>query len=217
MRIPPGVSLLLIGSGLYWVLSSQLISSFTVLTPRLFQSLPSGQILITTVGIVCLVAGLWTVNKDLDEFRNLANGPAGHVYVLPVAFVSLDLCSTLVSLSLNSSTTELNPFVSSAIQYGFAEIAPFLISYLALSQGLAILMLRIGAWLFGESRWMRVLPFALICSVSSFGPFSNMLGLVLGYEGLLVYVFAALTSGVLAVEVCKVLRTVIALRPLILP
>lgn len=216
MRVPPGVSLLLIGSGLYWVLSSHLIWSFTVLTPGLFQSLPSGQILITTVGILCLVAGLWTVNRDLNEFRNLANSPAGHIYVLPVAFVSLDLCSTLASLSLNSSTIELNPFVSSAIQYGFAAIAPFLISYLALSQGLAILMLRIGSWLFGESGWMRVLPFALICAVSSFGPFSNMLGLVLGYEGLLVYVFAALTSGVLAIEVCKVLRTVIALRPLVL-
>lgn len=216
MRIPPGVSLLLIGSGLYWVLSSQLISSFTVLTPGLFQSFPSGQILITIVGILCLIAGLWTVNKDLNEFRNLANSPAGHIYVLPVAFVSLDLCSTLASLSLNSSTIELNPFVSSAIQYGFAAIAPFLISYLALSQGLAILMLRIGSWLFGESEWMRVLPFALICAVSCFGPFSNMLGLVLGYEGFLVYVFAALTSGVLAVQVCKVLRTVIALRPLVL-
>ena len=206
----------MIGSGLYWVLSSQLISSFTSLTPGLFQSLLSGQILITTVGILCLVAGLWTVNRDLDEFRNLANGPAGHVYVLPVVFVSLDLFSTLVSLSLNSATIELNPFVSSAIQYGFAAIAPFLISYLALSQGLAILMLRIGTWLFGDSGWLRVLPFALICAVSSFGPFSNTLGLVLGHEGLPVYVLAGLTSGVLGVVVCKVLRTAIALRPPVL-
>ena len=216
MQIPPGVSLLLIGCGLYWVLSSQLISSFTVLTPGGFQSLPSGQILITIVGILSLVAGLWTVNKDLNEFRNLANSPMGHIYVLPVAFVSLDLCSTLASLSLSSSTIELNPFVSSAIQYGFAAIAPFLISYLALSQGLAILMLRVGVWLFGESGWMRLLPFALICAVSSFGPFSNMLGLVLGYEGLLVYGVAGLTSGVVSVEVCKVLRTTIPLRPSVL-
>lgn len=161
-------------------------------------------------------AGLWTVNKDLDEFRILANSPVGHVYVLPIAFFSIDISSTLVSLSLNSSTIELNPFVSSAIQYGFVAIAPFLISYLALSQGLEILMLRIGTWLFGESRWMRVLPFALICAVSSFGPFRNMLGQVLSYEGLLVYGLAGLASRVLAVEVCKVLRTAIALRPPVL-
>ena len=216
MRISHGVSLLLIGSGLYWVLSSQLISSFTVLTPGLFQSLPSGQILITVVGIFCLIVGLWSVNNDLDEFRHLANGPAGLVYVLPIVFVSLDVCSTLTSLSLNSGTIELNPFVSSAIQYGFAAMAPFVISYLALSQGLGFLMLRFGSWLFGELAWVRVLPFALICAISSFGPFSNMLGMVLGYEGLLVYVLAGLTSAVLAVEICKVLRTTIALRPLVL-
>ena len=216
MRLPPGASLLLIGSGLYWVLSSQLISSFTVLTPGIFQSLPSGPILITTVGTLCLGAGLWTVNEDLDEFRKLANSLAGHVYILPLAFVSLDIYSTLVTLSLSSTTVELNPFVSSAIQYGFAATAPFLVSYLALSQGLAILMLRIGAWLFRESGWMQILPFALICAFSSFGPFSNLLGLILGYEGLLVYVLAGLASGVLAVEVCKILRTTIALRPPVL-
>ena len=216
MRMPVGVSFLLIGSGLYWILSSQLISSFTVLTPELFQTTPFGQVLITIIGLVCLVAGLWNVNKDLDEFRRLADSPVGYLYVLPVAFVSLDLYSTLVSLSLNSGTMELNPFVSSAIQNGFAAIFPFLISYLALSQGLAIFMLRIGTWLFGESSTMRVLPFAVICGVSSFGPFSNIFGLALRYEGWSVFVLGGLGSAVLALVVSKLLRTTIALRPLVL-
>ena len=213
--MPPGVSFLLIGSGLYWILSSQLISSFTVLAPELLLSTPSGQVLITIVGLVCLVAGLWNVSYDLDEFRKLADSPFGYVYALPLAFVSLDLYSTVTSLSLNSGTMELNPFVSSAIQNGFAVLFPFFISYLALSQGLAIFMLRIGTWLFGESSAMRVLPFALICGVSSFGPLSNILGLALR-DGWAVFVLAGLGSAVLAIVVSRLLRTAIALRPTIL-
>src|SRR6266566_931681 len=67
LRIPPGASLLLIGSGLYWILSSQLISSFTVLTPGLFQADELGGSLITVVGVVSATVGLWIVKVDFDE------------------------------------------------------------------------------------------------------------------------------------------------------
>src|SRR6266487_1407656 len=67
-RIPPGVSLLLIGSGLYWILSSQLISSFTVLTPGLFQDNTLGGSLITVVGTISAAMGLSIVRVDIDKF-----------------------------------------------------------------------------------------------------------------------------------------------------
>lgn len=212
MRKPAGMSFLLIGSGLYWILSSHLISSFTVLLPELFQFNASGQMLTTIVGIVSVVAGLWSVNTDVDEFRSLADGPWGYVYVLPVVFVAFDILSTLVALSANSGTTELNPFVSSAIEYGFAALAPFLVSYLTLSQGLAILMLRTGRWLFGESNWMRVLPFAIVSGISSFGPLSNSIGMAVGFEGWTAYVLAAVASAALVFGITRVLKTAIALR-----
>jgi len=70
-RIPPGASLLLIGSGLYWILSSQLISSFTVLTPGLFQADALGASLITVVGIISATAGLWIVRLDAVSYTHL--------------------------------------------------------------------------------------------------------------------------------------------------
>jgi hypothetical protein len=212
LRIPPGVSLLLIGSGLYWILSSQLISSFTVLSPGLFQSLPSGQTLITVVGVIALAAGLWNVGIDLGEFRRITMGPNGYVFVLPLGLVGLDLYSTLISLSLNSQTMELNPFVASAIQYGSAAILPFIISYMALSQGLALLMLRIGRLLFG-AKSVSLLPFASVFSASSFGPFSNLLGMEIGYSTFAVFLFAGAGSTMLAVMVWKSLRGTTALTP----
>ncbi len=73
-RIPPGASLLLIGSGLYWILSSQLISSFTVLTPGLFQADELGGSLITVVGVVSATAGrrrrVSYANRSLDQFSD---------------------------------------------------------------------------------------------------------------------------------------------------
>ena len=212
MRLPPGISLLLLGSGLYWLLSSQLISSFTVLTPGLFQSVPFGQDLITTTGIIAVSAGLWNIKIDLDEFRRLAATKAGYVFVLPVVIVILDLYSTMISLSLNSQTVELNPFVASAIQYGSAALIPFLISYLALSQGLALLMLAIGSWLFGDSKSIRLLPFALVCGVSAFGPFNNLIGLAVGYTNLFVYVSAIVGSALLAAMIYGLSRSATALR-----
>ena len=198
MRIPPGTSLLLIGSGIYWLLSSQLISSFTVLFPGLFQSLPSGQLAIKAIGTISLATGFWIIRTDLDELRRLTDTRMGFLYVLPIALVSLDLYSTLVNLSQNSQVMELNPFVASAIQYGSAAVFPFLISYLALSQGLALLMLRTGKWLFGNIRSVRNLPFVVICGASSFGPFSNLSGMAFGYQAT-IYVLGVLSSSVFSI------------------
>jgi len=211
LRIPPGISLLLIGSGLYWILSSQLISSFTVFSPGLFETLPAGQKLITVVGTISLTSGLWTVSIDIDEFRRLATIRNGYVFILPIVFVALDMYSTLINLSLNSRTAELNPLVASIIQYGPGAVAPFLVSYIALSQGLALFMLRIGAWLFERPRALRILPFAVVCSASSFGSLSNLLGLVLGYHTLLVYLIAITGSMALGSVILRVVRGAIAL------
>src|SRR5207245_937674 len=117
-RIPPGASLLLIGSGLYWILSSQLISSFTVLTPGLFQANALGASLITVVGIVSATTGLWMLQVDFDELRSLFSRRDGWIFTVPVALVAADVYLTLIVLSTNSQIVELNPFVSSAIARG---------------------------------------------------------------------------------------------------
>src|SRR5207244_2441204 len=129
-RIPPGASLLLIGSGLYWILSSQLISSFTVLTPGLFQA---------------------------------------------------------------------NALGSSAIGIGAAALIPFIISYLALSQGLGLFMLRVGSYLFGPLKSYRYLPFVSICGAATFGPASNLVLLLDPNAGLVTYLLGALGCTVLSI------------------
>ena len=111
-RIPPGASLLLIGSGLYWILSSQLISSFTVLTPGLFQADELGGSLITVVGVVSATVGLWIVKVDFDELRTLFSRSDGWIFTVPLALVAVDVYLTLIVLSTNSQIVELNPFVS---------------------------------------------------------------------------------------------------------
>ena len=173
-RIPPGVSLLLIGSGLYWILSSQLIASFTVLTPGLFRGNALGGSLITVVGTISAAMGLWIVRVDLDEFRGLVARRDGWTFTIPLALASSDVFLTLVVLSTNSQIVELNPFVSSAIAIGSIAVVPFILSYLALSQGLGLFMLRVGAYLFGPSKSYKYLPFVLICGVAAFGPVSNL-------------------------------------------
>src|SRR3989449_10814666 len=106
-RIPPGASLLLIGSGLYWILSSQLISSFTVLTPGLFQANGLGASLITVVGIVCATTGLWMLQVDFDELRSLFSRSDGWIFTVLLALVPADVYFTLFVLSTNSLIVEL--------------------------------------------------------------------------------------------------------------
>src|SRR5467141_2265934 len=186
-RIPPGVSLLLIGSGLYWILSSQLISSFTVLSPGLFQANALGASLITIVGI------------DAEELRGLFARRDGWIFTVPLALVAADVYLTLIVLSTNSQIVELNPFVSSAIAIAATALIPFIMSYLALSQGLVLFMLRIGSCLFGPLKSSRYLPFVSICGAAAFGPASNLVLLLDPNAGLIAYVFGALGCTVLSV------------------
>src|SRR6266481_3577985 len=197
-RIPPGVSLLLIGSGLYWILSSQLISSFTVLSPGLFQANALGASLITIVGIVSATVGLWIVRIDVEELRGLFARRDGWIFTVPLALVAADVYLTLIVLSTNSQIVELNPFVSSAIAIGATALIPFIISYLALSQGLGLFMLRVGSYLFGPLRSYRYLPFVLICGVAAFGPASNLVLLLDPTAGLVAYLLGALGCTVLS-------------------
>ena len=198
-RIPPGVSLLLIGSGLYWILSSQLISSFTVLSPGLFQANALGASLITIVGIVSATVGLWIVRIDVEELRGLFARRDGWIFTVPLALMAADVYLTLIVLSTNFQIVELNPFVSSAIAIGATALVPFIISYLALSQGLGLFMLRIGSYLFGPLKSSRYLPFVSICGAAAFGPASNLVLLLDPNAGLIAYVFGALGCTVLSV------------------
>jgi hypothetical protein len=197
-RIPPGASLLLIGSGLYWILSSQLISSFTVLTPGLFQADELGGSLITVAGVVSATVGLWIVRVDFDELRSLFSRVDGWVFTVPLALVAADIYLTLIVLSTSSQIVELNPFVSSAIGIGATALIPFIVSYLALSQGLGLFMLRVGSYLFGPLKSYRYLPFVLICGAAAFGPTSNLVLLIDPNAGLIAYFFGALGSATLS-------------------
>jgi hypothetical protein len=197
-RIPPGASLLLIGSGLYWILSSQLISSFTVLTPGLFQADVLGASLITVVGIISTTIGLWIVKVDFEELRSLFARRDGWIFTVPLALVAADVYLTLIVLSTNSQIVELNPLVSSAIAIGAAALVPFIIAYLALSQGLSLLMLRIGSYLFGPLKSLRYLPFVCICGAAAFGPASNLVLLLYPSAGLAAYFFGTLGCAVLS-------------------
>src|SRR6266446_1359170 len=197
-RIPPGVSLLLIGSGLYWILSSQLISSFTVLSPGLFQANALGASLITIVGIVSATVGLWIVRIDVEELRGLFARRDGWIFTVPLALVAADVYLTLIVLATNSQIVELNPFVSSAIAIGASALIPFIVSYLALSQGLGLFMLRVGSYLFGSLRSYRYLPFVLICGVAAFGPASNLVLLLDPNADISAYSIGALGCAMLS-------------------
>ena len=159
--------------------------------------------MITAIGVISATAGLWAVEKDLNLFCRLASRVNGYVYLLPIPLAVADIYSTLVSLSLNSQTTELNPFVASAIQYGPVAMVPFLVSYLALSQGIALFMITTGKRLFGNSSSVKWLPFATVCGVSSFGPFSNISGVVLGFGSMLSYASGAISSVALSALVFR--------------
>ena len=191
-RIPPGASLLLMGSGLYWILSSELISSFTVLTPGQFQTDALGTLFITVVGIICTAVGLWIVHVDFDELRNLFSRRDGWIFTVPVGLAAADVYLTLIVLSTSSQIVELNPFVSSAIGIGAAALVPFIVSYLALSQGLGLFMLRVGSYLFGPLKSYRYLPFVSICGAAAFGPTSNLALLIYPTAGLVAYLMGAL-------------------------
>ena len=177
MRIPGGIGLLLVGSGLYWIISSQLISSFTVLTPDLFASSSEGVSLVLTVGVACLAVGLWIIREDLESLVGLFNRSDGWVFTIPILLAVADISLTLSGLS-SGRVAELNPLVASTIRLGPMILGSFVISYMALSEGLGLLMLHLGKSLFPPNAF-RTIPFALVCGAAAFGPASNLVLLAL--------------------------------------
>lgn len=171
MKIPPGTGLLLVGSGLYWVLSGPLIGWFSVLNPTQIHLSQLGLTLILVTGIACLAFGLWIIPADLEELSKLVSRNDGWIFIIPIVLVVADTYLTLIGLA--QGNWELNPFVASAVQVGPWAVVPFVVSYISLSEGLALGMLSIGRWLFGVARASRFMPFALICGAASFGPISN--------------------------------------------
>ena len=130
-----------------------------------------GLTLVLITGIACLVVGLWIIPTDLRELYNLFSRSDGWMFTIPIVLVVADIYLTLIGLSAGNG--ELNPFVASAVQIGPWAVVPFVVSYIALSEGLALGMLSVGKWLFGVVRSSRFMPFALICGAASFGPLSN--------------------------------------------
>ena len=159
------------GSGLYWVLSGPLIGWFSVLNPAQIHLSQIGLTLVLIAGIASLVVGLWIIPTDLQELYKLFSRNDGWMFTIPIVLVVTDVYLSLIGLS--AGNLELNPFVASAVQIGPWAVVPFVISYMALSEGLALGMLSVGKWLFGVMRSSRFMPFALTCGAASFGPLSN--------------------------------------------
>jgi len=171
LKIPPGIGLLFAGSGLYWVLSGPLIGWFSVLNPTQIHLSQIGLTLVLITGIACLVVGLWIIPADLQELYKLFSRNDGWIFTIPIVLVVADISLTLIGLS--EGNWELNPFVASAVQVGPWAVVPFVVSYIALSEGLALGMLSVGKWLFGVAQSSRFMPFALTCGAASFGSLSN--------------------------------------------
>jgi hypothetical protein len=171
LKIPPGAGLLLAGSGIYWVLAGPLIGWFSVLNPGQIHLSQLGITLVVATGVACLVLGFWIIPTDFEELSQLFFRNDGWIFTIPIGLVVADIYLTLIGLS--QGNWELNPFVASAVQIGPWAVIPFIISYIALSEGLALWMLSTGKWLFGVTRPSRFMPFALTCGAASFGPVSN--------------------------------------------
>jgi hypothetical protein len=202
LKIPPGIGLLFAGSGLYWVLSGPLIGWFSVLNPTQIHLSQIGLTLVLITGIACLVVGLWIIPAELQELYKLFSRNDGWIFTIPIVLVVADISLTLIGLS--EDNWELNPFVASAVQVGPWAVVPFVVSYIALSEGLALGMLSVGKWLFGVVQTSRFMPFAITCGVASFGPLSNaelmafpragpgasIVGIVVGVVALAVGIYA---------------------------
>lgn len=173
MKIPTGSGLLLLGSGLYWVLAGPLIGWFSVLNPLQIQLSQLGLTTILVTGICCLALGLWIIPTDLESLYELFSRGDGWIFAVPIVLAVVDLFLTLIGLS--KGNWELNPYVASAVQIGPWAVLPFLASYIALSEGLALWMISLGKVLFTPSTALSALPFVLVCGAASFGPMSNLI------------------------------------------
>ena len=141
-----------------------------MLNPAQIHLSQTGLALILVTGIACLGLGLWIIPTDFEELTRLLSRSDGWIFIIPIALVVADIYLTLIGLSQGNG--ELNPYVASAVQIGPWAVIPFIVSYIALSEGLALWMLSLGKW-FGALRNSQYLPFALVCGAAAFGPVSN--------------------------------------------
>jgi len=178
---PPGLSLILVGSGLYWILSSQLIRSFTVLSANNPASTTLGTLLVEATGVGCLALGLSLIQADMERLLSLYQRRDGWVYTIPIMLAAIDVYVTLVGTQY-SQVVELNPLVASSTQNGPIALVPFLLSYIALSTGLALALLKFGSKLFPSTSSLRALGFACACGAAGFGPASNITLLVTTFQ-----------------------------------
>lgn len=177
-----------------------MIASFTALAPELWRGTMLGTTLVLVGGIVASVTGLWTVHVDFHELSKLLSRNEGWLFTIPLALVSSDVCLTMIGLSANTSVMELNPFVANAVQAGRAAIVAFIVSYMALSEGLALATIPLGRFLFSSKNSLRFLPYSLVCAAASFGSFSNialLTGLRYAWTAALVGVTGAAFFGAL--------------------
>ncbi len=96
---------------------------------------------------------------------------------------------------------ELNPFVASAVEVGVIALLPFVVSYMALSEGLGLLMLHTGKRLFGSGGARSFLPFSAICGAAFIGPLNNFFLLLAPTLVSISIVFGAVGATLLAVLV----------------
>lgn len=97
----------------------------------------------------------------------------GWVYTIPIMLAAIDVYITLYGIAY-SPVIELNPLVASSAQTGTIALVPFLLSYIALSTGLALALLRLGNKLFTSADSLKPLGFACACGAAGFGPASNI-------------------------------------------
>ncbi len=201
MRIPDGASLVLTGSGIYWVLSSQLIASFSVLTPGLFETNSQGILLVLITGVVSSAAGLSAVQGDLAKLQDIFNRREGWLYTTPILLAVTDISLTLAGLRTSLGIVELNPFVASAIEAGAASLMPFTICYILMSEGLALLMLDWGRRLFVATPIMTCLPFCIICGSAALGPLSNVAVIAIPELGALAFLLGIMGAAALSASI----------------
>lgn len=163
-----------------------------------------GLTLILITGIAFLVIGLWIIPTDLQKLHWLFSRDDGWMFTIPIALVVADIYLTMVGLSAGNG--ELNPFVASAIQIGPWAVVPFVISYIALSEGLALGMLGVGRSLFGAMRPSSFMPFAFVCGAASFGPLSNLGLLILPGISSLSYFLGIIGMGGLSAGIYQHFR-----------
>jgi hypothetical protein len=161
--------------------------------------------LILAVGVVSSAAGFWFIDRDLNFASKLLSETEGWVYLIPIFLVAGDLSLTMIGLSSSRNVVELNPLVSMVLQQGSPALVPFVISYMALSEGLAFFMLHLGKRLFPAGS-ARFIPISAICGAASFGMGSNIALLVIPGFSQLAFIGGATVGLLMSCLVFVLLR-----------